>query len=299
MTLADYEKAFNIDVECLFNTYNSNNNIWNKHKHKRPIKFDMCDSIKVGVKQSKFNAQACYKDNEDEIVVTTGLFQLMHKLFTTIAPPDKAACMLSIAACFCVAHEFAHLYSGHCQLCDTRMLNAVYDPNSGISSFDNHTVEYDADCTAASKVAEKMMGFTKRQPLLNIYRSEEAIIADCLKAIHGFFFILRCVDGSANQLYYSDTHPPSIARHIYSIQALRCHIKEMYRENIDIKLIEDLFVHNEELFSSALGMKLANDDYRIVMDNSLFEYKRQLEFNWSDNIKGRLKELTRMPLAFE
>lgn len=292
------------DLGTLYNFYNGDKNRYNKHKHERKLLFQMRESvIFINTDETDINAYALYRDKEDVVFMTMPLYLMLHELFQKFCNDSfRAWWMTHIATLFCVFHEFAHLYSGHCQICNNKKLSMINNNETGLSIIDYHTIEMDADAIAMNRIADKIEEYLYKENdmLIPWNNNADNFLEDCFTGINGFFFILRLLesDGNRNESknYYKYTHPTSIVRYILSMGAFTNYSELAHKREYEENYFVSLFEKTENHFCDIYDIKHYFFDCERLFDDSIIEIRKRLNDNWQVNVKHKLRPYNRIAL---
>lgn len=192
------------------------------------------------------NAFSIYRPNEDVVIITEKLAEMIQNLIYNAEPDNnRAACMLDTALLFCAFHELGHLLLGHCQLQKEMRMCAIENSNENkdIDIALYQQLETDTDMFAAKRIGEKMMAIISDGKYRSVlgYNSIDAFYKDILKGINAFFYILiykELLDARESYMLtpaneppkgyreneITHIHPPALARCYYSGKTLMEHL---------------------------------------------------------------------------
>ena len=188
--------------------------------------------------------------------------------------------ILFILAMMCMAfHEFAHIYKGHLKLYNQWVIEKEIEKKY----LDIQTLEWDADCFAATKIAQWVSKVNKE--LIAEDKTDFAMKITC-GAIHGMMYWQRTntdFDKIENKV-----HPPIFFR---EVAMLKC-IGDL-RKNLD-----DIFryiIGYEKEFNRIRGIEAP--DIKKYFENSREsrEHMSKIEKNW-EKVKINLQNYSLFPL---
>ncbi len=174
-----------------------------------------------------------------------------------------------------VNHELAHIYKGHLQL------YAIWKKDSLIENhkLDIRTMEWDADCYAATRMAENVNVMTKDFGHDNICK------AMCL-AIHGAMYWMR--EFSDFDVIESKEHLPYWYREISMLMSLADLVS-------DRQTIASLMIKNEKVFNDQFKVNSRAGDIYYLKSIVEYRFLAEVEENW-DNMKSLLLPYSLLPL---
>ena len=275
--------------------YNSSMNITNKRRRWKFILKEETDINNVQIK----NAMATYNEDEDTITMTTGFYRDIFNLFITMSDRFEHALWKTIVALeFCVSHELAHLYAGHCQLSNDRELSIFFRFSNGLSRPVYQMLEIDADAIACGRVADAVASnniFTNGY-LYYMYDNQEQFLTDSIKALCGLFYYLRSLGCDKHFIPYTNTHPPTFVRCFATGYSFIDHYTINYEDKrlLLTKNIFDYLADKKNTFCKILNVEpftKTMSDIHIIID-----YLDTLVKIWNNEIKGKIKKHRRLPL---
>lgn len=292
-------------AQRLFDLYNSVHNPYNKSPNSK--KLDLVFSPAETVNASSNSS------NVDTITLHTGLLKKTHECIYTLIKNDNSISneqdkaligtfLFSISCHFIIAHEFGHIYLGHCDLPNPNIsksvsLHIAYDSRLGISPLDFQTLEMNADSLAMCRTFD----YTLFRPyhhigILNLVHDQNRAFELLIHAINITFFVLRyMMPPIADPSFESKKHHPIFLRQVMNLHTLLKYINSEYGYSVSFDFLYDHLISDEAKLCDLYFIPLVADHYMNNLSPLMLNHEQQLRTNWN-NIRDKLIPYARSPL---
>lgn len=284
---------------------------------KRELLFTIEKRSFANGKHPIINAFSIYKTNEDKIIITEKLAEMIENLILNSESDDnRASCMIDTANLFCAFHEMGHLLLGHCQIQKNMKMCAIENSqeNMEIDIALYQMLEADADTFAAKRIGEKMVTLISDGRYKNIlgYNSIDDFYEDTLKGIIAFFYILMYLEILDSREAFRLTpdneipkgfrtneathiHPPAIARCYYSGKTLIEHLNYFYQiPQKEEYFLETLFLSDSIFGGIELTQEQIQRKYQYLIDGTFDKNFESLKEEWFLNTRKILAPYSRI-----
>ena len=266
----------------------------------------------VQKKSEEVNAYAESGDEVDHIVLYSGLLMEIAKNVISICHIDSkkknglgvswsesyfletVLLMLYMSTFFIVAHEFSHIYYGHCDYLRSNMDLSKIDlfgkEISPVAPLDYQALEMCADAGAICMYVDKVMAELDSAKNLALW-GYPMTLSYCLAAFHVVFYTLRKNDGGkiASKIRL-ESHPPLFLRHLQCISTCGHYMNKNYPDICDDPKFQILysFYETEELLKQETGFGFSASDIGQNIQQVAYEHEKVLIDHWKNSIGEKL-----------
>jgi len=300
-------------------TYNpSSNPVIKSFLPQRKLSFRIEKQSFANDKYHIMNAFALYNTNNDEIIITEKLAEMMEGIILNSEQDnDRASCMLDVAITFCAFHEMGHLLSGHCQIQKDMKMCAIEDSNESpdIDIAIYQALEIDSDTFAAKRLGEKMAALILDGRYKSVlgYNSVNDYYEDVLKGICAFFYILMYLEVVDAQKHHKHTaaneipkgrrsnesthpHPPAVARCNCSGKTLMEHLHYFFKIPPMEQCFMEILLSSDSLFADIeLTSEQMQRKFQFLIDGTFDDAFKTAREEWYVNTHKILKPYSRIP----
>ena len=287
-----YKSICQSHIERLYVLYNSNANLKRKTMlHNGKIELLFADSDQI-------NAQSSV-DNGDKIIIHKGLLSKTHECIERMIMSDKiypssdqqeiiSVFIFSIILHYIIAHEFAHLYNGHCEMLkqinngNNVCLQFAYDSKINITPLDFQTLEMDADALAMCRTIDYVFFDAYHSPhIINLVDTLSSRVGILLKSLNIMFFILRHFLPPIFDINFAiRTHHPNFLRQVMNYNTLEKYLREEHKKDLSSDYIDEKFATDEKSLCELYYIPLVADHYLINLNSEMLKHEQALRSNW-------------------
>lgn len=292
-------------TQRLFELYNSAYNPYNSAPNTKKLNL-------VISPDSSVNASAD-SSTVDTITLNIGLLKKTHECICAFIDNDNSISgdldkalistfLFSVSIHFIIAHEFGHIYLGHCCLTNRNpskytRLHMAYDSSAGISPLDFQTLEMNADSLAICRTVD----YTLFRPyhhadILSLIHDQNRALNLLVHAINITFFVLRyMMPPIADADFQSRKHHPIFLRQVMNLNTLLKYINSECGYNITFNYLYHQLIDDEAKLCNLFYIPLVADHYMNNLSPIMLNHEQQLRQNWN-TIREKLKPYARSPL---
>lgn len=300
-----YHTICNGHAQRLFALYNSAHNPYNQSPNSK--KLDLVFSPDETVNACANSSTA------DTITLHAGLLMKTHECIYTLIANDESISnedekalistfLFSISSHFVIAHEFGHIYLGHCDLPNLKTstnisLHIAYDSRLGITPLDFQTLEMNADSLAMCRTVDYVLFRPYHHiGILSLIHDQNRALELLIRAINITFFVLRhMMPPMADPYYQYKKHHPIFLRQIMNLSTLLKYINYVHGYDISFNYIISVFASDEAKLCDLYYIPLVADHYMNDLTPLMLDYEQSLRNNWN-NIRDKLLPYARSPL---
>lgn len=291
-------------AQRLFDLYNSAYNPYNPSSNTK--KLDLVISPDRSVNASADSSTT------DTITLHIGLLKKAHECICAFldnndsisSDLDKALIstfLFSVSIHFIIAHEFGHIYLGHCCLTNDNTskgrLHMAYDSSIGISPLDFQTLEMNADSLAICRTVD----FTLFRPyhhagILSLIHDQNRALDLLVHAINITFFVLRyMMPPISDPSFQFRHHHPIFLRQVMNLNTLQKYINSEHGYNVTFDYLYHQLIDDEAKLCDMYYIPLVADHYMNNLSPIMLNHEQHLRQNWNA-IRDKLKPYARSPL---